>query len=234
MPLTPLKTFPRRAIGKIFRIAQRRAANDLERRLNASVDSGSGRFIIATPELKVHLWKCEDARLILHGDVIIRSDLGGDQPVRISICRRGSIEIGGEFVIGDGVRMMVSEGASLRIGGRKNESGSGITCNTKILATNSIDIGTDFICAWDVCITDSDHHYIEGQPPSIPVRIGDHCWIGFGAAVLKGSNIGDGGIVAAHSLVHKQTFPPQSLIAGIPAKLARASVVWARDIPTAL
>lgn len=92
-------------------------------------------------------------------------------------------------------------------------------------------IGADFICAWHVLITDSDHHYIKGQPPHLPVIIGDHVWVATGATILKGANIGDGCIVAASSVVHRQIFPPRSLIAGIPAKVAKSSVVWARDIP---
>jgi acetyltransferase-like isoleucine patch superfamily enzyme len=226
-----LVNLPQRVFNKTWRVLQLRIARAREQRLNALVDAGGGRFVIASPGLKVELWKGSGARLVLHGDVVIRSDLGGDRPVKIAIASNGTMEVLGEFAIGDGVLIIVGDNARLSIGGRKRESGSGITCDSKIFVSKVVEIGTDFICAWQVFITDSDHHYIKGQPPSLPVRIGDHVWIAFGAAVLKGSQIGDGCIVAAHSVVHRQTFPPHSLIAGIPARVARSQVEWSRDIP---
>lgn len=48
--------------------------------------------------------------------------------------------------------------------------------------------------------------------------IGDDVWLGYGSIVLTGSTIGRGSIVAAGSVVTK-SFPPYSIIAGVPAKL---------------
>lgn len=221
---------PQRIINKLLWIKHRRSVKVLEQHLNAKVDTGIGRFVIASPDLKVNLWKGLGARLVLHGNVIIRSDLGGNNLVNIAIGKDAVVEIHNEFIIGDGVKIIVSDNARLTIGGRKNESGSGITCDTKILVSQAVDIGTDFICAWHVLITDSDYHQIRGQPATLPVRIGNHVWIASAAAILKGSDIGDGSIVAAHTVVHRKSFPPDSLIAGIPAKLAKSPVEWSRDI----
>jgi acetyltransferase-like isoleucine patch superfamily enzyme len=187
--------------------------------------------VIASPRLKVKLSKAPDAILEMHGNLIIRSDLGGELPVCIRIGQKGTLLIQGEFILGDGVTVSVGKGARLEIGGKKEESGSGITCDSKILVSKSIRIGTDVICAWHVLITDSDHHHIMGQSPQSPVVIGNHVWIATGALILKGCTIGDGSIVAARSVVQKQTFPPKCLIAGAPARAVRSEVEWTRDIP---
>lgn len=50
-----------------------------------------------------------------------------------------------------------------------------------------------------------------------PIKVGDNCFIGFGATLLYGTQLGDGCIVGAGALV-RGTFPPNSVIAGNPAK----------------
>ncbi len=50
-------------------------------------------------------------------------------------------------------------------------------------------------------------------------RIGDHCLIGINAVVMDGVVIGQGSIVAGGAVVVEgSTFPPESIIAGVPAK----------------
>lgn len=50
--------------------------------------------------------------------------------------------------------------------------------------------------------------------------IGNDCWIGAGATLLPGTQIGDGVIIGAHSVV-SGTVPSYSIIAGNPARLVR-------------
>ncbi|HKL94233.1 MAG TPA: hypothetical protein VJZ69_03020 [Clostridia bacterium] len=57
------------------------------------------------------------------------------------------------------------------------------------------------------------------------IIINDHVWIGRGAFVLNGSNIGEGSIVGAHSLV-KKAFPNNCIVAGSPAKIIKRNVCW--------
>lgn len=47
--------------------------------------------------------------------------------------------------------------------------------------------------------------------------IGDDVWIGFGAIIMSGVKVADGTIVAAGSVVTKDT-EPYSIVAGVPAK----------------
>ncbi len=53
-----------------------------------------------------------------------------------------------------------------------------------------------------------------------PIRIGHDVWIGAGAQVLSGVNIGDGAIVAAGAIVTRDV-APYAVVAGNPARLIR-------------
>ena len=53
-----------------------------------------------------------------------------------------------------------------------------------------------------------------------PIHVGHHCWIGTGATVLQGINIGDGAVVAAGAVVTKDV-PPYEVWGGVPAKCIR-------------
>lgn len=56
-----------------------------------------------------------------------------------------------------------------------------------------------------------------------PITIGPNCWIGSKVTVLSGVIIGEGSVVAAGAVV-TQSFPPNSLIGGVPAKLIRTRI----------
>jgi galactoside O-acetyltransferase len=119
--------------------------------------------------------------------------------------------------------------------------------NAHILAASDIKIGSDVIMAWGIVIMDSDNHSVEwedrvhdvalarksfretnGQSISElhnwsrvkiePVVIGDKCWIGFGAVILKGVQLGHGVVVGANSVVTRDV-PSGSIVAGNPARI---------------
>lgn len=52
------------------------------------------------------------------------------------------------------------------------------------------------------------------------IRIGNDVWIGAGATILPGISIGDGSIIAAGAVVTRSC-PPNSILAGVPAKIVR-------------
>ncbi|CAN1550895.1 WbbJ Acetyltransferase (isoleucine patch superfamily) [Burkholderiaceae bacterium] len=60
-----------------------------------------------------------------------------------------------------------------------------------------------------------------GTGTAKPITIGDGCWIGAHSLILGGVIIGDGCIVAAGAVVTK-SMPPNSLVAGVPAKVKQA------------
>lgn len=57
-------------------------------------------------------------------------------------------------------------------------------------------------------------------PPPPDTRIGNDVWVGRGATIMPGVSIGDGAIVAAHSVVTKNV-EPYALVGGNPARQVR-------------
>ncbi len=55
---------------------------------------------------------------------------------------------------------------------------------------------------------------------SRPVKIGHDTWIGHAAIIMKGVTIGDGAVVASHSVVTKDV-PPYAIVGGVPAKFIK-------------
>jgi acetyltransferase-like isoleucine patch superfamily enzyme len=102
--------------------------------------------------------------------------------------------------------------------------------NTRIMCKKEVQIGSDCLFAVDVIVRDDDGHAIgtDGQTPVYriaPVKIGNKCWIGQGASVLKGVEIADGCIVAAGAVVSKDV-EASTLVGGIPAQRIYANVTW--------
>lgn len=59
---------------------------------------------------------------------------------------------------------------------------------------------------------------VAGEGYSAPIKIANGCWIGCGAIILGGTELGENCIVAAGSVV-KGKFPSKSLIGGVPGKI---------------
>jgi acetyltransferase-like isoleucine patch superfamily enzyme len=96
---------------------------------------------------------------------------------------------------------------------------------TEFVCGESITVGTDCAISWDVCITDTDSHSLDGGQRTSPVIIGNRVWIGARAMILKGVTIGDGAVVAANSVVTRDV-PPRTLVGGSPARVLRENVEW--------
>lgn len=143
----------------------------------------------------------------------------------IEIGPRARLTLGGSVQVLRGARVMVQPGGAVSIGSRTflNEE-------VAVLCVREISIGGDCGIAMRTVITDSDSHVLRGRdgtypPVTVPVRIGDHVWLGTGCTVLKGVTVGDGAVVAARSLVRSDV-PARSLAAGNPAQVIRDDVEW--------
>lgn len=105
-----------------------------------------------------------------------------------------------------------------------------INGGTHILCKESVSIGANCHFAREVVVRDDDGHPhgpAGTEPHNRPegVEIGDGCWIGQRAMVLKGVHMGTGSIVAAGAVVTKNV-APHALVAGVPARLVRENEIW--------
>lgn len=96
---------------------------------------------------------------------------------------------------------------------------------------SSISIGNKVMFGPKVTIMGGDHNASEiGQymidvksklsGDDLPVVVEDDVWVGTGAIILKGVNIGCGSIIAAGSVVNK-SIPEYSIAAGVPARVVK-------------
>ncbi|MET0394941.1 MAG: acyltransferase [Chitinophagaceae bacterium] len=98
--------------------------------------------------------------------------------------------------------------------------------NLMLDACGYIEIGNENMFGPDVYITDSNHSVSMGVPPAAQpmqagkVIIGNGCWIGAKAVILKDVELGDYCVVAAGAVVTK-SFPSGSVIGGVPARLIK-------------
>jgi acetyltransferase-like isoleucine patch superfamily enzyme len=110
------------------------------------------------------------------------------------------------------------EGIRIRIG-----NGNYFNRNLMIDACGLVEIGDENMFGPDVYITDSNHsrdHEISAKVLPMDrglVKIGNNCWIGAKAVILKNVELGDGCVVGAGAVVTK-SFPAGSVIGGVPAK----------------
>ncbi|QEQ57793.1 acyltransferase [Chlorobium phaeovibrioides] len=65
-----------------------------------------------------------------------------------------------------------------------------------------------------------DGLHVAGEGYSLPISIGNGCWIGAGAVILGGTVLGEHTVVAAGAVV-KGSFPDRCVVAGVPAKIIR-------------
>lgn len=89
------------------------------------------------------------------------------------------------------------------------------------------------IIAKDVNFYCTDFHSIIDIETKKPINqgkeiiIGEHCWIGEGAKILKNVQLADNLIVATMSVVTKSLNESHAIYAGIPAKIVKRNVSWA-------
>ena len=147
--------------------------------------------------------------------------------VHISALSKNGIKFGNNVGIGDFSRVIVS--TSL------NDIGSHITIGNNVGigefaylgGAGGLEIGDECIIGQYLSCHPENHIYndinlsIRHQGITRKgIKIGRNCWIGSKVTILDGVEIGEGSIIAAGAVVNK-SFPANSIIGGVPAKLLK-------------
>lgn len=136
---------------------------------------------------------------------------------RPRIDNQGRMELGAHVLLRSvnvPVELVTEPGALLTIG-----DGTRLNYGVSVGVTSHVAIGAHVRIGPYVMITDSDFHDVHRRgvrPPSRPVVIEDHVWIGAKASVLKGVRIGRGSVVATGAVVTRDV-PPFTIVGGVPA-----------------
>lgn len=147
-------------------------------------------------------------------------------------CRGGTLRIGeGSLVVPRRIDFD-GPGGVVTVGRRTFVGSSQLVCRS------AITIGDDVLVSWGVTIVDHNSHALEwdlrrddvtewmagrkrwDHVKVAPVTIGNKCWIGFGASILKGVTVGEGAVIGACAVVTRDV-PPFTVVAGNPAQEIR-------------
>jgi acetyltransferase-like isoleucine patch superfamily enzyme len=155
--------------------------------------------------------------------------LRGKARVPFSVRLQGRVQLSGcgDVVLGEGVRLsgtvvpielVTYTSGCIAIGNH-----SFINYGSSIAARVSVKIGSHCHLGHYTFVMDNDQHDVLRHmelPPSDPVVIEDHVWIGSKAIVLPGVRIGSRAVIGAGSIVTKD-IPPRTVAAGNPARVLR-------------
>lgn len=163
----------------------------------------------------------EPRLLIARGLGHLLPDLVGNR-VRAWALRWAGVRVGPGTVIGGALRLVGSSAPSknLLIG-----RDCWINAGCHFDASHEIRVGDRVSIAQQVMLLTETHEVgpsgqRAGALTSAPIVIGDGCWLGARCIVLPGVTIGRGAVVAAGSVVTKDV-EPNTLVAGVPARVVR-------------
>lgn len=141
----------------------------------------------------------------------------------LSIIGRKNISIGNQVRIYPGSRIETHNNGQIII-----EDDCSIGQNFHVISMKGIlMIGSNTTISGNVFITNLDHEYQEigkhilDQKMIVKeTKIGENCFIGYGASIQAGTVLGRQCIVGTNAVV-RGTFPDYSVIAGVPAKIVK-------------
>jgi hypothetical protein len=167
---------------------------------------------------------------------------GVDYGPSLSLVGRPDIRTsrGGKITMGTGVRLFSRRRSSamqltgpctfvlLQPSATISVAAESALSGVRLIAAKSIRIGERVLIGPNTIIIDTDAHPLSpevrrddrNRGATQPIVIGNDVFVGAHVIILKGTELGDGCVVGAGSVVCGQ-FPPRSVIVGNPARVAR-------------
>ncbi|MEK6271878.1 MAG: acyltransferase [Actinomycetota bacterium] len=141
--------------------------------------------------------------------------------LQIQISKRGRVRFGRFVWIGDGTKIRCHEGEVII--GDKTVLGQECT----ISAYKHVRIGEQCVIADRAMFIDFDHGMAEVDRTirkqgiyKRDVDVGSNVWIGYGACVLRGVQVGDNAVIGTNAVVTADV-PANAVVGGVPAKVLR-------------
>jgi acetyltransferase-like isoleucine patch superfamily enzyme len=161
---------------------------------------------------------------------------------------RGRFQTDGLCFVCPGVKFEIASGAVVRMGRwswlghgckiRAHEGSISIGAKTvlgqecTISSYQHVSIGRECIVADRVMLIDFDHGIVETERPireqgiyKRDVDVGHNVWIGYGACILRGVQVGDNSVIGTSAVVTAEV-PANAVVGGVPARVIRM-----RDAP---
>ena len=129
---------------------------------------------------------------------------------KISVQRSSNVHFGRKVNSDGRLTIFVGENAKLTIG-------DSVYFNEGCMLSSheSITIGDHCLFGPNVMVIDNDHEYsrdgVSTNVVSAPITIGNNCWIGANAVILRGTTIGDNCVIGAGCIV-KGNIPDSSKV----------------------
>ena len=174
------------------------------------------------------------------GRVQFAIDLAGGDDNTVIVATEA--ELRGELSLESGGNVAAFGSGWYSLGARFLDGGGALFCGEDtsfgggsiwIEGETAVQFGDSALFAWEINVFTGDSHAmfdaatLEVLNPPRDIVTWPQVWIGLGALLLKGADVGSGSIIAARSVVN-DAIPPRCLAAGAPAKVVRRGVSYTR------
>jgi acetyltransferase-like isoleucine patch superfamily enzyme len=139
---------------------------------------------------------------------------------RVLLGEDSACELGEGVYLSRGCLLQVNVGARLQIADNVflNE-------NVRIVANESVFIGSNTLFGPNVCIYDHDHVFneqgVSEELVSSPVVVGERCWVAANSLIVRGVSVADSVLIGGGSVVSR-SLEESGVYVGAPAKRLKA------------